>query len=520
MRNTQLQRQRQRQSHRRQRRLQSQQQHVQHRQVDDVQLLSLAREGDAAAFGELWQRHRLPALTAARSLAPTLDEDDLVSQAYLKIFELVRAGRGPTGAFRPYLYKVIQTIAADSYRSHEHTVDDLEQIAGFSEAGPWQDNAFDVNAASTAFRSLPDRWQQVLWYTEVEGMPPREVAPLLGMSANAVSALNARARESLQSAWVEAHVNMSLADKQCEPTLQHLQRYQRGKLTAKLSREVSAHLDVCDRCADAASECAALNSQLALTLATIFVGSAAAVPLVQQFSTTAAFAAGGSAAVGSAAAGSAGMGNVGGVGAAGAVSSAGATTSSFTLGIAATIVGATVISGVALGLPALIQPSPAQGETTSEFTEMPISEPAAEQISRNAPTRNAVETNNTEARGSESANAGNVSSEDAAFSASASQSTQLNDQGQAANEAATPPQTSTTEQLAQQQTNQQTEPQSQQQSNQQTSSQAEPFWNCFAPTNLTASTTFFAKGSTLPNGEIATMLTRWPNVADPTSVHC
>lgn len=246
----------------------------------DEQLLEKCREGDTASFALLWQRHRAASLAAARGIAPTLDADDLVSTAYLKIFELVNAGKGPQGAFRPYLYKVISTVAADTYRSPEFAADDLDQVPDLHEAGPWQEHSFDLNAASRAFKTLPERWQQVLWYTEVEGLAPRQIGVMLGMSANSVSALAVRAREGLQSAWVEAHVDMQLADERCRSTVEHLQRFQRGKLTAKLSRDVSAHLDDCDQCSAAATEFSALNTQLALVLATIVVGAGAAVKLL------------------------------------------------------------------------------------------------------------------------------------------------------------------------------------------------------------------------------------------------
>ncbi|MFC7766941.1 RNA polymerase sigma factor [Leucobacter soli] len=67
----------------------------------DGELLDACRDGSTDAFSLLWDRHRGAAMAAARGLAPSLDPDDLVSAAYLKIFELVIDGRGPRGAFRP-----------------------------------------------------------------------------------------------------------------------------------------------------------------------------------------------------------------------------------------------------------------------------------------------------------------------------------------------------------------------------------------------------------------------------------
>lgn len=253
-----------------------------HGVLSDAELLTRSREGDSAAFGALWERHRRAGIVAARGIAPTLDPDDLVSGAYLKIFELVRDGRGPTGAFRPYLYRVISSLAADSYRSAELSNSHLEEVPDLTEAGPWEDGAFDLNAAARAFESLPERWQSVLWYSEVEGMAPRQIAPLLGLSANGVSALAARAKEGLQSAWVETHINMQLGDEACRSTREQLQRYQLGKLPARRTREVAAHLEHCDACTAAAAEFSTLNRQLTLVLVTLLVGGAATGGLLKS----------------------------------------------------------------------------------------------------------------------------------------------------------------------------------------------------------------------------------------------
>lgn len=292
----------------------------QHNVQSDAQLLARSRDGDSAAFGALWERHRLAGIVAARSIAPTLDPDDLVSGAYLKILELVLDGRGPTGAFRPYLYRVISSLAVDTYRSPELSNSELEDIPDLTEAGPWEDGAFDLNAAARAFESLPERWQSVLWYTEVEGLAPRQIAPMLGLSANGVSALAVRAKEGLQSAWVETHTNMQLADDLCRTTREQLQRYQRNKLTSKRSREIAAHLEECSACAAAASESMILNKQLALVLATIVIGGGASAVLLESLGAGAGIATLGSAGAGagnassSATSGAAAGGASGGVG--------------------------------------------------------------------------------------------------------------------------------------------------------------------------------------------------------------
>lgn len=46
---------------------------------------------------------------------------------------------------------------------------------------------------------MPERWQAVLWYTEVEGYTPAATAALIGTTANNVSQIRRRARKRLRA---------------------------------------------------------------------------------------------------------------------------------------------------------------------------------------------------------------------------------------------------------------------------------------------------------------------------------
>ncbi len=246
----------------------------------DAELLEGARAHDDVAYSELWLRHHRAGYTAARSIAPHLEPEDLVSEAYLKILHLLKAGRGPQGAFRPYLYRVIRTLAADWSQKPESPSDTLDLVADTTSAAPWEDQEFDKSAASQAFASLNERWRTVLWYKEVEGLPPRQIATIMGISAHGVSELASRAREALRSGWVEAHLSENTTDNECKPTLKRIQRFQRGRLTRAASRDVEAHLTGCDSCKNAVKEVADLNRQLALVLAGLVVGVGSAATLL------------------------------------------------------------------------------------------------------------------------------------------------------------------------------------------------------------------------------------------------
>ena len=53
-------------------------------QRDDAPLLLATRDGDMAAYGLLFDRHRDAAMRLARSLTSPSNADDLVSEAFVK----------------------------------------------------------------------------------------------------------------------------------------------------------------------------------------------------------------------------------------------------------------------------------------------------------------------------------------------------------------------------------------------------------------------------------------------------
>lgn len=246
--------------------------------ASDDQLIAEARAGGRASFGELWRRHYGAGIGAARAIAPRLDAEDLVAEAFARIFRLVSAGRGPTEAFRPYLYSTIRNLAArwGTSGASETAVEDIGELADpFISADP-ELRAVERTITVRAFRSLPERWRTVLWYTEVEGLDPHEVAPLLGVSANAVAALAYRAREGLRTAWVQAHISDRGIPDECRWAVTHLGEQARGSLSARDRRGMDAHLLDCARCTILHEEAEDLAGHLGAMVLPIVVGSTAA----------------------------------------------------------------------------------------------------------------------------------------------------------------------------------------------------------------------------------------------------
>ena len=242
----------------------------------DAELISRVRGGDVAAYGELFSRHREAAHRLARQLVRGPDSDDLVSEAFAKVLSVLQGGGGPDVAFRAYLLTSVRRLHVDRMRTVQRlqTTDDMTP---FDPGVPFLDTAvagFESGAAAKAFASLPERWQLVLWHLEVEGQKPADIAPLLGMSANSVSALAYRAREGLRQAFLTMHIS-DLTETDCRWVNEHLGAFIRKGLSKRDTGKVQSHLDECRRCTAMYLELTEVNSNLAAIIGPLLLGAAA-----------------------------------------------------------------------------------------------------------------------------------------------------------------------------------------------------------------------------------------------------
>ena len=269
----------------------------------DAELITSVRSGDREAFGDLYSRHAAAAAALARQFARSPAEaDDLVSEAFARVLDGLLEGKGPDTAFRAYLFTTLRNTAYDRTRKDRRLqfTDDIESHDSAVEVDDPVIADVENGLIGTAFAGLPERWQTVLWHTQVEGQSPADVGILLGMAPNAVSSLAFRAREGLREAYLQAHLAQTAAE-QCRTTVDRLGAWTRGGLSKRERAQVDAHLDTCDRCTALAAELSEINTSLRGMLAPLLLGGAAAgyvstlgpvAPLVQLGTFTGAHAAG------------------------------------------------------------------------------------------------------------------------------------------------------------------------------------------------------------------------------------
>ncbi|MFD7485433.1 sigma-70 family RNA polymerase sigma factor [Streptomyces mirabilis] len=238
----------------------------------DADLIGRMRAGDDTAYEELYRRHAEAVRRYARTCCRDAHTaDDLTAEVFARMLQAVRRGHGPQHAVRAYLLTTVRRVAASWTKSakREQLVDDFAVFAAqssrTSEVSDEEtlDLGADVRAmheaeqsmAMQAFRSLPERWQAVLWHTEVEDESPSEVATLFGLDANGTRVLASRAREGLKRAYLQAHVSATLTmDEECARYADRLGAYARGGLRTRAERGLRKHLEECAKCRLAAGQ--------------------------------------------------------------------------------------------------------------------------------------------------------------------------------------------------------------------------------------------------------------------------
>ncbi|MFI2566507.1 sigma-70 family RNA polymerase sigma factor [Paenarthrobacter sp. NPDC018779] len=216
----------------------------------DPQLLDLVRQGATEAFDTLYNRHLAIAHYVARQQTDNpSDADDVVAESFASIFQSLKDGKGPKEFFRSYLLTVVRRTAYERNKKARRTpmaTDDSILDSAVHDADTVLIE-FESSTMAKAFKSLPERWQAVLWHLDIEGLKPAAAAPFVGLSPNGVSSLAIRAREGLRQAYLQHHISQTV-DEACDEYASQLGKYARNALKRSSQEKVSSHLESCPQC--------------------------------------------------------------------------------------------------------------------------------------------------------------------------------------------------------------------------------------------------------------------------------
>lgn len=208
---------------------------IEHDVASDQALVVQATTGDAGAFDALHRRHGdlawrfAVAITGEATMASTA-----VSEAYGTVFTVLRAGRGTAESFRTQLLAAVRNASIDLRRASAVDAADLP---------------LDRSVLTEAYTRLPERWRSVLWLGTVEGMDAIAMAPIVGLSADAVTQLSDRARHGLHEQFLHAHL-AETGDRNCARAVARLGAHADDTVGDADREKLDRHLRLCDACAE------------------------------------------------------------------------------------------------------------------------------------------------------------------------------------------------------------------------------------------------------------------------------
>lgn len=220
--------------------------------LSDDELIENTRAGSIAAFEELWQRHSVFGLIAAQAESET-DADEINTQAWERIQRDISNGREKHTAFRPYLYSTVREEATG------HVTEEDTPNTRMAEA----------------FSTLPVRWQEILWYLDVEKMDPDDVVFLTNTDPDSISSTQSRARRGLTSAWMQTNAEHADND-DCRWAREHGRAFMKKTLPQSDAAAVEQHLASCRDCRMVFSTARSMGSQAPKLLLAAMAGTTAA----------------------------------------------------------------------------------------------------------------------------------------------------------------------------------------------------------------------------------------------------
>jgi RNA polymerase sigma-70 factor (ECF subfamily) len=182
-------------------------------QPADVQLVLLAKDGNAEAFGRLVKLYQRRAVSLAyRLLGNSEDAGDVAQEAFVRAFRSLDQLEDPA-RFGPWLMRVVSNLSLNFRRSRAaRAAGPLDEDAassgdrrrisrGLRVSGEGEGDRLPAethDAVSAALEQLPDSQRLALILFSVEGMPQKEVAEVLDCSVELVKWNVFQARKKLK----------------------------------------------------------------------------------------------------------------------------------------------------------------------------------------------------------------------------------------------------------------------------------------------------------------------------------
>ncbi|MBI2591470.1 MAG: RNA polymerase sigma factor [Candidatus Brennerbacteria bacterium] len=169
--------------------------------LEDKELTKKAKQGDAEAFGLLYDKHlnQIYRFVYLKVSSKQIAED-LTQQVFLSAWQNINSYQQQGFPFTSWLYRIARNAVIDHYRTRRSNVD-LEAVAevasSFDLVGELEVK-LELEKIKSALVGLPADYQDVLVMRFIEELSHQEIAAALDKSEGAVRVLQHRAINSLK----------------------------------------------------------------------------------------------------------------------------------------------------------------------------------------------------------------------------------------------------------------------------------------------------------------------------------
>ncbi|RLB45466.1 MAG: RNA polymerase sigma factor [Deltaproteobacteria bacterium] len=190
-------------------------------ELSDAELLVRFNDGDAAAFEVLLGRYKRPIYNfILRSVRRRDHADELLQDVFLRVIQRSKDFKGQS-KFSTWLYTIARNLCIDhsrkqSFRRHrsldapmrgghgEEGPSLLDRVQGKGQGADREAIAGRVTAkVAEAVEDLPEEQREVFLMRQLQGLPFKEIAAIVGVPENTVKSRMRYALERLQGALSE-----------------------------------------------------------------------------------------------------------------------------------------------------------------------------------------------------------------------------------------------------------------------------------------------------------------------------
>lgn len=169
---------------------------------DEIRLIQDAKEGDRAAFAEIFDRHRLSVFRYTLSLVGDVTvAEDVTGEVFVRLVEKIDQFTYRGRPLLAWLFAIARNLVQDHYRRQKNAVEiSWEGCLAASSSNPEStvECHLTQEQLAAAMAQLTEKQRQVILLRFIEGLDIKSVARTLGIPASAVKSLQYRGLAALR----------------------------------------------------------------------------------------------------------------------------------------------------------------------------------------------------------------------------------------------------------------------------------------------------------------------------------